>query len=654
MPLETLIPAIDNRRFDDIVSEARARIARYTPEWTPVWSDVNDSDPGITLVQVFAWVADMLLYRMSKVPELNYLKFLQLIGIELNPAQPARVEIEFPVKPSTVDPYVIVPIRTQVSAQASDGGPPIVFETDRSLFAVTAALAAVQVFDGFAFPDETAVNQDAQDGFAAFGPTPAKGNALMIGFDYAGAFPQVELNLAFRVVGAPASANNNCGLPESALFPSVVLGWQYWNGSAWIPLNLLKDETVALQRSGHVYLKTPTPGQMKTASLGSVAATLYWIRAEILSGAYEKSPVVQALRTNTVSATQAQTIENEILGGSDGSPNQTFTLANQPVLAGTLDLQVDEGSGLEKWTEVSDFFGSSSTDRVYVLDRTMGQVRFGDGQSSAIPVANVDNPNGNMVALAYRFGGGKRGNVPAGALTTMLVSVAGIDEAKVSNLFPASGGSDEETLDKAKLRAPRALKSQCRAVTAEDFELLATQAGNVARAHTIPLANPAFPGVKVPGAVTVVIVPDGNQPNPMPTDGLIRTVCAYLNQRRLLTTELYIVKPQYQKVEVRAEVVAGNSADLAELKLGIEAALIDYFHPLKGGDAGQGWPFGGEIFFSRVYQRVLSVPGAQRINTLTIVLDGTEYPPCTDVPIAPDALLFSTEHQIQVSYAFEV
>ena len=68
MPLEDYLPQIDDRSYDDIIAEVRTRIARYTPEWTPVWTDVNDSDPGITLAQVFAWLSDMLLYRMGKVP----------------------------------------------------------------------------------------------------------------------------------------------------------------------------------------------------------------------------------------------------------------------------------------------------------------------------------------------------------------------------------------------------------------------------------------------------------------------------------------------------------------------------------------------------------------------------------------------------------
>ena len=100
MPLNQAIPTIDDRDFDSLLAEVRTRIARYTPEWTPVWTDVNDNDPGITMVQVFAWLAEILTYRMSKVPELNYIKFLQLLGIELSAAEPANAEVTFPVKSS--------------------------------------------------------------------------------------------------------------------------------------------------------------------------------------------------------------------------------------------------------------------------------------------------------------------------------------------------------------------------------------------------------------------------------------------------------------------------------------------------------------------------------------------------------------------------
>ena len=111
------------------------------------------------------------------------------------------------------------------------------------------------------------------------------------------------------------------------------------------------------------------------------------------------------------------------------------------------------------------------------------------------------------------------------------------------------------------------------------------------------------PGVPVPGVVSVIIVPDSDDPRPTPSEGTLRTVCAYLEQRRLLTTELYVLKPTYRQVAISVQVLANDSADLAEASKAIVATLCDYFHPLHGGEDGQGWPFGGTIFYSRAYQR---------------------------------------------------
>lgn len=650
MPLDTYIPVIDNRQYDDIVAEARTRIERYTPEWT----DVNDNEPGMTMVQLLAWMTELLIYRLGQVPELNYLKFLELIGIELNPAQPATAEISFPVVPTISAPYVIVPLHTQVSAQSPGGTTPVVFETERALYALTAPLTAVLVFDGYVFPDRTNANLLMQPGYQPFGAIAPVGSALMLGFQYAGPFPQVELNLAlFTPNTQPSVAMMTCGVPDTQAFPSAQLAWEYWSGSEWDALTLLKDETVALQRTGHVYLKTPVPGLMQPGTFGKILTPLYWIRARIAGGSYEQPPTILTIRTNTVTATQAQTVTAEVLGGSDGSPNQIFTLVNTPVLARTLQLQVNEtGSVFEDWAEVTDFFGSDANAQVYVLDRSTGQIRFGDGVHGAIPLGNVDNATANIVAQTYRYGGGLAGSVAAGSLTAMQTSVTGIDESKVTNLFPASGGSDEETLADAKARAPQVLRTRCRAVTADDFQTLARQAANIARANTIPLANPAFPGVSVPGSITVVVVPNTPDPAPMPTAATLRTVCAYLNQRRLLTAELYVVPPTYQKVMIQASVIAEDSADLAEVTLAVTTALLKYLHPLTGGDDGLGWPFGGPIYYSALFQQIFSQPGVQRVESVVINLDGTAYPPCQDVSIKAGALVYSTDHQVQVNYSF--
>ena len=649
MPLAANFPVIDDRRFDDIVTEAKARIPRYTPEWT----DFNDSDPGMTLVQLFAWMAEMLIYRLGQVPNQSYLKFLELVGIELNPAKSAHVEITFPVQPAAVDAVIIVPQHTQITAENPAGGPPIVFETDEALYAVRPSLDEVLAYDGFAFSSCTAANANAQSGFTPFGPNAASGSALYLGFNAAAAFPDVILDVAVWVKqAARGTAVSDCSLPAAKIFPPVDLSWQYWGGSNWFPLGLMKDDTAGFQRSGHIRVKIP--GSQLTSRTFSSTGSLFWIRVEIQSGGYTKAPVVVAIRTNTAAATEAQTVQNEVLGGSDGSPNQILTLQNQPVLDGTLQLMVDQGEGPQPWSAVRDLADYNGAAQVYVLDRTTGAVRFGDGTHGAIPVANVNSPNDSIVAATYRYGGGHKGNLPKATLTSLSTSIAGIDESAVSNLFAAYGGQDEESLDEAKQRAPRALASRCRAVTQTDFTYLATQVGGIKRAFALPLTNPSYPGVQVAGAVTVIVVPDADPevPNPEPSDGMLRSVCAYLNLRRLFTTELFVIGPSYQLVRADVDLIALNSSDLAQVKQDVETSLTDFFHPLRGGVNGLGWPLGAPIFYSRVYQRVLSVPGVDRINALKISLDGVEQPECKDVPIRASSLLYSTGHDVKPEYSF--
>jgi predicted phage baseplate assembly protein len=646
MPLADNLPIIDNRTFDDLVAEARTRIPRYTPEWT----DFNPGDAGFALVELHAWMTELLTYRFAQVPDLNYIKFLELIGIELEPAQPAQAVLYFPVQAGYGLPTVLVPSGTQVSAAPDDGGPPVVFETSSALTALTAMLQSVQVFDGYAYTDVTADNTDIGAGFQPFGPLAAADSALLLGFTAAQPIPpDTEISLAiWPALQSGAPSPTPCGGGVSPVYPSATVQWEYWNGGAWQPVKVAKDETLALTRYGFVILKAPAKGQLVAAKLGlATDKARFWLRAHVISSAYETPPNLLAVRANAVAAMAAQTVTGEILGGSNGAPNQIFTLSSTPVLAGSLVLQVDEGQGFETWSEVEDFFGTGPNDRVYVLDRTAGTVRFGNGTNGAILVANVSSSQTNVVAESYEFGGGARSNVSAGTITTVMTAIPGIDAGGVTNPFAAGGGTDEETLDDAKLRAPEALKSHDRAVTAEDFELLAKEAAPVARAQALPLYNPNFRGINVPGSVSIIIVPNSASPTPMPSPGLLRTVCAYLDQRRLITTELYVLPPTYVPVAVAVEVVATDDADVAQVQQDVENAIANFLDPLIGGSDGQGWPFGGTIYYSDLYRAALTTD-VQRVVSLTITLDGTDYAPCTDVPIPTGNLLNVTDVSVVV------
>ena len=316
------------------------------------------------------------------------------------------------MQPNFAEPSVIVPLHTQVETEEPDEEGAIVFETERALIALTAVLDAMQTFNGLTFQDVSAANADTGTGFLPFGATAPAGSAVLFGFNSTLEFPSVEINLAIWVP-APTSGGTlyaACGtLPP----PPATLQWEYWSGKDWYALDLLKDETAAFTRSGHVYLNAPPKGSMVSAAIGKIAGARYWIRSRLVSGSYQRAPRLLAVRTNTVGAVQAQTIDGEILGGSNGRPEQVFEITSRPVLDGTLHSSSNEGDGEAVWNKVADFFASGRDDQHYVLNRTTGEIRFGNGRQGRIPVANAKRP-ANVIARQYRFGGGQRGNVGVG------------------------------------------------------------------------------------------------------------------------------------------------------------------------------------------------------------------------------------------------
>ena len=89
MPIEA--PDLDDLTYAEIVERAKQLIPVYCPEWT----NFNDSDPGMTLVQLFAWMTEMVIYRLNRVPDSTYIHFLNFIGERQGAALPATTLVAF-------------------------------------------------------------------------------------------------------------------------------------------------------------------------------------------------------------------------------------------------------------------------------------------------------------------------------------------------------------------------------------------------------------------------------------------------------------------------------------------------------------------------------------------------------------------------------
>jgi predicted phage baseplate assembly protein len=643
MPLEA--PELDTRDFEDLFREARLRIPRYNPEWT----DFNESDPGITLLQLFAWLTETMLFQMNRVPERSYIKFLQLLGLELRPAQPATAHLTFAATPGAK----VEPVRrgARIAGQPEEGGEPLPFETEEGLSLIAVPLANVLVFDGSAFREVTALNQAPGEPWPPLGFVPQVGSALYLGFEHTDPPPAVRpfpREMRWRVflpeaVGAARAQR----IGERTGPAPVTLEWEYRpaeDAPRWLRLNVFKDDSAAFTREGDLVIEGPAA--IQPSRVWRIAEPRYWIRARLAGGAYPAglAPRIDLLRPNTVAARQLTTVRDEVLGDSEGLPDQIFTTRHRPVEAASFSLfvegqDVQEEEKTEEWKRVDDLLASGPDEPHYVLSATRGEVRFGDGVTGRIPPAGTE-----IVARHYRWGGGKGGNVGAGLISTPLTPLPGVDQ--VTNLRPAVGGDDEQTVEELKLQAPGVLRHRNRAVSPEDFAALAEQAGGVARATALALAHPDHPGVEVPGAVTVVIVPEGRSTRetvpPRPSADLLRSVCTYLDPFRLLTTEVYVRGADFQEIKVSARISARAAASFDAVARDVAKALDDFLDP-------RSWPFGKNLYPTSFFDVILDVPDVVAVETLSVEVDGRPHDSLAiPVTVPPGGLVFGRGHAIVV------
>jgi predicted phage baseplate assembly protein len=348
---------------------------------------------------------------------------------------------------------------------------------------------------------------------------------------------------------------------------------------------------------------------------------------------YEKSPEITWLHARTVGGTvpasQSATIENELLGISDGTAGQEFVLLRSPVLrlegedhvmVGPIGDDPGDLGALLPWERVNDFSESTAEDRHFVCDNRTGSIRFGpaltqpDGsvrQYGAIPEKGM-----TVLMSSYRTGGGAKGNVRERKIRILKSALPYI--AEVDNPKPAAGGRDMESLERAKLRALEVLKVRNRAVTAEDFEFLARKGcSGVGRARCVqPLEYGNRSEEVSPGKVKVLIVPALNEAIEVPRpadlrvpDRTVAEVRDYLDERRLLTTQVEIGEPDYLFVSTEIRLVADPRADEDQVTRRVRSALNRFVNPLWGGPNGEGWPFRRTLTLADLYAQVGEVRG---------------------------------------------
>jgi hypothetical protein len=747
--LPIVSPQLDDLTYDRVVAELTRRIPVYNPEWT----DFNDSDPGITLIQLFGYLAELVGYRLNRIPEKTQINLLRLLGVQLNPAHAARARLALLLAdPTTLTAYTL---SQGASAKATTGSPPPAFETDQDVDVVpaeTVVLLTTKYGDlrnpigpdapspsvkpseylTLAWDGQSPKLKDMPLGPVTLAPVAGQrylwlglnfNNSLSAGFRGA----DVSLTVQFDDDERPSlAAVCECGpqsIPGEAGVHITWLSYYDAQADAILPVaGRIDDTTNRMANSGTLSFTVPlsigpvpagefqplytpptgpTPLQACTALAANIGsqvqtgapfvpggdvptwikrysqalnaavsttitgsssppgqpvpnplppkyyATMGWIRIALqpAPAAPAASAKLRVITFNAVPVTNATSVANELVGVADGTPGQSYRLANTNVQPGTLQIAMQESpqsdaEPLTPWAVVDSLDTYGPFDRVAALDPEAGAITFGDGVHGRI--AQLVPQGGQIVALTYRWGGGESGNVPLGAISALNSSAPGI--SNVVNFIAATGGRDAETLDDAEIRARKDLSTRSRAVTAADFAWIASQTPTVevARAVVVPLrlpldsSAPVTPisgtpcGASPPmvaagladtiaaGVVSVVVVPQRDGPEPTPTPSFLSAVCQYIDPHLLVTTEVYVVPPQYARLCNAQVLVKGQPGyTRAQLQTLVVAQLSTYLHVLTGGQDGAGFDFGDNLHIADLIAQIYRVPGIERVDSFT-------------------------------------
>ena len=519
MPLP--LPNLDDRRFDDLVREAKARAEAAFPAWT----DLSPHDPGMVLVEVFAHLTELMLYRLNRVPDKAYVAFLNLMGVTLYPPVAAAVDLTFARGPGSAG-SVVIPAGTRVTtASPPGGGPPPVFRTvrERTLDAGEPSLTDVR-----------AVHAELADG---------------------------------ELVG----------------------------------------------------LGTGLPSQV--ARVG-------------------KAPIVASTGDDTDLIVRVEIDPADAGRGAAGRGTDVWF----------------KGKVFRQWAEAPQFAGDLDDPGVYLADRNAGTISFSpqvrwvdkDGIEPPPGTRPAVPPLGREIRVWYRYGGGGRGNVKAGTLTSLVDKVVGI--GSVTNDKVATGGQDAESLANARVRGPQQIHALDRAVTTRDYEFLARRLnpGTVSRAKAVPLKSQW--SYATAGTVQVLLVPDiptadraavrvtadllqGQQ-----TEAARSAIFDQMESRRPIGTDLRVDWVRYKTVGVTARLVVQRGADGPAIQGRVENALYRLVNPLPtpattNGSAGvaaatggrapvdsPGWPFGESLRASHVYDIALAEPGVNYVDNVSFTV----------------------------------
>jgi hypothetical protein len=658
MSLQTI--QLDNLNWQQIVTAIRARII---PDSKGKWTFQAPVDPGVTLLELFAWLLDQRIYWMNQVPDPLVLSILSLLGEAPRAAQAAVTVLQ--LADSAIPPRDFPVAAAGTLMRLGDTNPPILFTLDQDLAVLPTQAISLSV-NGV---DRT--NDLSQGRSVALLPSGQTSSQIRF---------LLQLNKKMVV-----AAGNSFSLllqldtpldvfPQwsfeavTGVAPPATLTWSYTSTASRSSVTFtsaqVEDGTAGLRRSGIVRFALPADWQPEAGT--DPAITTYAITLDIASAGYTFAPQLLGVKSNAVLAhhiwkrsVQPNTSNWLPLPGNvislPGTTNFSLWKEYPPIEDSVQVTITGRDDKPTAWTRVSDLSRSGPTDNVFVIDRSRAQISFGNGLTGRLPVLSATaNP---AIVVNYSAGAGLAGNVGENSQWAAVTEKPGDPEPLFTAVNPAAGdgGTESETLQQAQHRSEASLNERNRAVSQLDYQNLAITTPGVAirRAYAAIGYQSEFPCSTVPGAVTVFVVPyapriqtDGSIPSgsfvpaPQPDPGALQAVQARLHTAKLLGGQVFVSAPIYRLVWLSLA-IAVDSALSAALRQEILTGLQTFLDPLVGGEQGNGWPFGDPLRPSALLKIAQDILGdAGDILSVGIRIDGMQAAEsCRDTSIRPCELV---------------
>lgn len=572
---------LDQENFEEIMEEARGMISSIYPDWT----DYNYSDPGITILELFAWLKEIQQFHMDQMSSSHEEKFLKLLMMKRREAEPASLLLQ-------VDSAGPVSLQSGTRFYAGD----VCFETAEAEELPGGSLKLCVSEPAGMEPstqaDENQLRYSGRLKFYPFGRNPAPGSCCEFCFSQPMAAGKAY-RMSFLLFDQYEIRRNP--VTGTLFAPLVRLRAEVFSADGWVGAEMLRDETQGLLQTGRMKLRPDS--DMVRQKLHDTEG--YWLRIVLEAGAYDVAPILTGISTGHIRLMQRMTISPGASWIADGFPNQEYEIGVSSILKESVEVQVEDvlnPGTYQTWKQVEDFESSSPEDQHYRIDTDRGMLVFGSGYHGMMP-------EGTVIMNRLSVTRGQEGNVKGEKITSCSALPA---DAKLVSFMDARGGRDKESIDDCFKRFRAGMKTPGRAVSAGDYERLIRQVPGLMIRSCRVLQS-------VGSQVSVVVRPFAVSGAAQLMESYRQNILHDLENRRLLGTSVKLLTPEYIEIQVYAEVqikyqfLGGREQ--------VEEEIRRFFKEREG-------EFGTPVLKGRLYGRIDSLDCVRELVNLNIEARG--------------------------------